>query len=66
MGTYDLPADLEPYGRLPTWLRAFLAEHPSTGVSVIPIGREDAARKEFERLPKVAPKLPRDSEPEGQ
>src|SRR5262249_14179668 len=59
--TYALPKEVEPYGRLPAWLRAFLIDHPSPGVSLIPAGREEAVRKEFERLPRVAPPLPRDS-----
>jgi hypothetical protein len=61
VGTYDLPPGLSAHGRLPGWLRRFLADHPSPGVSVMPVGREGAARKELERLPKVAPRLPRDS-----
>jgi hypothetical protein len=61
VGTYDLLPELASQGRLPAWLRAYLKEHPSRSVSVIPIGREVAARKEFERLPRIAPRLPRDS-----
>jgi hypothetical protein len=64
VGTYEMPPELEAYGRVPGWLRGFLDEHPSRSVSMIPIGREDAARKELERLPTVAPKLPLDSSPE--
>lgn len=64
VGTYDLPAELSAYGKLPGWLRAFITQHPTNGVSVLPLGREDAIRAEFDRLPKTAPKLPRDSNPD--
>ena len=60
--TYDLLPELEPYGRLPGWLRGFVGERGAQGVSVIPAGGEAAAREAFERLPRVAPTLPRDSE----
>ena len=39
-------------------------EHPSQGVTVIPTGREDAARLELERLPRIVSRLPRDSTPD--
>jgi hypothetical protein len=65
VGTYELLPELEAYGRLPGWLRGLLGERGSPGVSVIPRGGEDAAQKAFERLPTVAPRLPRDSDPEG-
>jgi hypothetical protein len=63
VGTYELLPELEPHGRLPGWLRGFLGERASRSVSVIPLGGEEAARKELERLPEVAPTLPRDSDP---
>jgi hypothetical protein len=65
VGTYELLPELEPYGRLPAWLRTHLGARGSPGVSVIPRGGEDGARKAFEQMPKVAPRLPRDSDPEG-
>jgi hypothetical protein len=58
VGTYELPAELEALGRVPAWLRVYLGENRSGGVSVLPPGREDASRLEFQRLPKIAPALP--------
>jgi hypothetical protein len=60
-GSFVLPPELAPHARLPRWLRAWLATHPSRGVSVIPVGREAEARKELLSLPPVSPPLPRDS-----
>ncbi len=64
VGTYDLPPELSAYGKLPAWLRSFIAQHPTDGVSLLPVGHEDAMRTDFDRLPKTAPKLPRDSNPD--